>query len=374
MPHLTKEQLYSVLGLLAGLTVLSGFYYWVSPGLMKAKNWPTIITEALFFVLIFCWNTIILAHGKSSKTLCVGSMLLLVASYTDVFDNFMIQPRWEEWGIQNLFLALGAALFGLGLWYWADEKEGLMQQLQKDRDLEKAVVPKLSHDLRIPLRNVSDAAQRLEQDPDIASVPESRAALDAIRKGVREVRLQMENIVEAHWLKSGAAKLRPSIFGIAQLIDETSEEFRYHAEEKSIAIVKQCAGGEISVMGDRLKVRRIVQNLLDNAIKFCPANRKVTLDASADADQLILILRVIDEGPGISEDLMLKITQGSALTFGRGKDEDQESAGLGLSIVRDFVQMHGGRFWVEPNSPTGAQFCIALPLNAPSQAQRARAA
>jgi signal transduction histidine kinase len=369
MPTITKEHRYSVIGLLIGLIVLSGFYYSVSPGMMKTKSWPTIITEVLFFVFIFFWNAVILAHGKSSKTLCAGSVLLLIASYTDVFDNFMIQPRWEDWGIQNLSLALGAALFGLGLWHWDEEKEGLMQQLQKDRDFEKAVVPKLSHDLRIPLRSVSDAAQRLEQDPDIASVPESRAALDAIQKGVREVRLQMENIVEAHWLKSGSAKLRPTIFGIAQLMNETGDEFRYQAEEKSIAIVKQCAGGEISLLADRLKVRRIVQNLLDNALKFCGANRKVTLDASATADQLTL--RVIDEGPGISQDLMLKITQGSALTFGRGKDEDQESAGLGLSIVRDFVQLHGGRFWVEPNSPTGAQFCIALPLNAPAPAQRA---
>jgi signal transduction histidine kinase len=200
-------------------------------------------------------------------------------------------------------------------------------------------------------------------------VPASRAALDAIQKGVREVRLQMENIVEAHWLKSGAIKLRPTIFGIAQLIDETSDEFRYQAEAKSIIIVKQCAGGEISVQADRLKVRRIVQNLLDNAIKFCPDNRTVTLDASVSADRLTL--RVIDEGPGISQYLMLQIAQGTALNFGRGKDEDQESAGLGLSIVRDFVQLHGGRFWVEPNSPTGAQFCIALPLNAPAQAPRA---
>ena len=364
MPTITKEQLYTLIGSLIGVSVLSGLFYWTSPGPVKSMYWGGMILEGLFFLFILFWNVVILPHGKSSKTLCLGSLLLVVGSYADFFDNFFIQPRWEDWGIQNLSLALGAALFGLGLWHWDEEKEGLLEQLKRDRDLEKAVVPKLSHDLRIPLRNVSDAAQRLEQDPDISSVPASRAALDAIQKGVREVRLQMENIVDAHWLKSGAAKLRPTIFGIAQLMNETSDEFRYQAEEKSIAIVKQCAAGEISVLADRLKVRRIVQNLLDNAIKFCGANRKVTLDASADADQLTL--RVIDEGPGISQDLMLKITQGSALTFGRGKD--QESAGIGLGIVREFVQLHGGRFWVEPNSPTGAQFCIALPLNGATNA------
>jgi signal transduction histidine kinase len=369
MPTLTKEQRYTLLGLLIGLIVFGGLLYRISSGPVKSMYWGGTILEGFYFLFILFWNVVILPHGKSSKTLCVGSLLLLVGSYADFFDNFYLQPRWEDWGIQDLSQALGAALFGLGLWYWDKEKEALLDQLNRDRDFEKAVVPKLSHDLRIPLRSVSAAVHRLEQDPDIASVPDSRVALDAIQKGVREIHLQMENIVEAHWLKSGAAKLRPSIFGIAQLIDESANEFRYQAEEKSIAIVKQCAAGEISLMADRLKVRRIVQNLLDNAIKFCPANRTVTLDASASADQLTL--RVIDEGPGIAQDVMRQIGQGSALTFGRGKDEDQESAGLGLSIVRDFIHLHGGRFWVEPNSPSGAQFCIALPLNASAQAQRA---
>jgi signal transduction histidine kinase len=361
MPHFHREQLFSFIGIVAGLTLLSGFYYWVSPGMMKAKNWPTVVTEVLFFLFIFFWNVIILAHGKSSKTLCAGSVLLLIAAYTDLFDNFMIQPRWEDWGVQNLSLALGAGLFGLGIWCWDEEKEGLMQQLQKDREFEKAVVPKLSHDLRIPLRNVRDAAERLDTNPSVAADPKCRAALDAIQKALRDVNLQLENIVEAHWLKSRAAQLRPSTFGIAQLLDETSGEFRYQAEDRMVTIVKQCAGGEIALTADRLKVRRIIQNLLDNAIKYCAPNGKVALEASATASEVTI--RVIDEGPGISHEEMRQITQGAARTFGRGRDEDHESTGIGLSIVRDFVELHRGRFWVEANSPSGAQFCIALPLD-----------
>jgi signal transduction histidine kinase len=366
MPHFHREQLYSFIGLVGGLTVLSGFFYWVSPGMMKAKNWPTIVTEVLFFVFIFFWNVVILAHGKASKTLCAGSVLLLIAAYTDLFDNFMIQPRWEDWGVQNLSLALGAGLFGLGIWCWDEEKEGLMQQLQKDRDFEKAVVPKLSHDLRIPLRNVRDAAERLAQDPSVASDAKSRQALDTIQKALRDVNLQLENIVEAHWLKAGAAKLRSTIFGVAQLLDETRDEFRYQAEDRLVTVETHCAGGEIPVSADRLKVRRIIQNLLDNAIKYCAPNGKVTLDAGATVNEVTI--RVIDEGPGISQEEMRHITQGSARTFGRGRDEDHESAGIGLSIVRDFVQLHHGRFWVEANSPSGAQFCIALPLNGAGKA------
>jgi signal transduction histidine kinase len=358
MPSLSKEQLQTLGLLLIAAAVLGGLFYLTSPGPVKSIYWGGTIFEGLFFFFILFWNAVILPHGRSSKILCLGSLLLLLGSYADFFDNFFIQPRWQDWGVQDLSMAVGAALFGLGLWYWDEEKEALLDQIKRDRDLEKALVPKLSHDLRIPLRNVSDAVQRLDRDPDIAALPAARAPLDAIHKGVREVRLQMENIVEAHWLKSGGTKLRSSTFGIVQLFDETADEFRYQAEEKSIAIVKKCPAGEIFVMADRLRVRRIVQNLLDNAIKHCPATGTVVLAASTDAEELVL--RVIDEGRGISQELAQKITQGSALSFGR--DNEHESAGLGLSIVRDFVQMHRGRFWVEPNSPSGAQFCISLPL------------
>ena len=366
MPHLTKEQRYTVIGLLVGLTVLGGFFYWVSMGPMKIMYWGGMFFEGLLFLFILFWNVVILPHGKSSKTLCLGSLFLLVGTFADFFDNFFIQPRWQDWGLQDVSLALGAGLFLLGLRYWDEEKERLMEQLQKDRDFEKAVVPKLSHDLRIPLRNVRDAAERLEHNPEVAADAKSREALDTIQKAVRDINLQMENIVEAHWLKAGSAKLRPTIFGIAQLLDETTNEFRYQAEERSVTIVKQCAGGEISLMADRLKVRRIVQNLLDNAIKYCAPNGKVTLDASATPSEITI--RVIDEGPGIPQDQMLQISHGSLRTFGRDRDEDHESAGIGLSIVRDFVQLHGGRFWVESNSPAGAQFCIALPLNGVTKA------
>jgi signal transduction histidine kinase len=361
VPHFEKEHIYTVGGLLAVLIVFGWFLRLVSPGPMVKISWLTVFFEGLFFLFVFFWNVAILPYWQTSKTLCAGSLFLLIGSFADAFDNFFIEPRWENSGIENLLLTLGAALFGLGIWFWAEEKDRLLEQLQKDRDLEKAVVPKLSHDIRIPLRNMSDAVRRLEQDSSIQPDANWRAALDAIQRGIKDVNLQMENIVEAHWLKSGSSKLRPTIFGITQLFDETSDEFRYQAEDKSITIVKRCTAGEISLKADRLKVRRIIQNLLDNAIKFCAANGKVTVEATATPAEITV--RVCDEGRGIPEEQMLKINQGSATTFGRGNDEDQESAGLGLSIVREFVQLHGGRFWVESNSPNGARFCFALPLD-----------
>ena len=122
MPTLTKEQLYVLIGLPIGISILSGLFYWTSPGPVKSMYWGGTVLEGLFFLFILFWNVVILPHGKSSKTLFFGSLLLLVGSYADFFDNFFIQPQWQDWVIENLSLNLGAALFGLGLWYWDEEK------------------------------------------------------------------------------------------------------------------------------------------------------------------------------------------------------------------------------------------------------------
>ena len=363
-----KEHLCTVGGLLIGLIAVGSFFYAVSPGPVLKTSWLDVIFEGLFFLFVCLWNVAILPHWQSSKTLCLGSLFLLVGSYADFFDNFFIEPAWENAGIENLLLTSGAGLFALGMWFWATEKEGLLEQLRKDRDLEKALVPKLSHDLRIPLRNVSDAARRLDEEQDVAANAKRREALDAIHKGLKEINLQLENMVEAHWLKSGSARLKPTIFGIVKVLDETTDDFRYQAEERAVTIVKQCVAGEISFMADRLKVRRIVENLLDNAIKFCAPYGKVILEATATPAEITV--RVIDEGPGISQEQMHMITQGSASTFGRSIDEDHTNTGLGLSVVGDFVQLHGGRFWVEANHPSGAQFCFALPIEGLVQSKK----
>ena len=376
MQLMEKEQMYTISGLIVGLIAFAFVFYWVSPGRVETMHWPAIIFEGLFFLFIFLWNVTVLPIWQSSKTLCLGSLFLLVGSFADVFDNFFIQPRWEDWFVENLSLTLDAGLFGWGIWLGVKEKEGLLEQLQKDRDLEKSVVPKLSHDLRIPLRNAMSMVRRLEDDPEVPPDSRWRESLDIILRGLKEVDLLLENLVDAHWLKSGKAELRPAVFDLAQLLDETCGTFQNLADHKAITIVKDFPQLEMMLEADRIKVMRILQNLLDNAIKFCFTGGKVTVRAT-EADGEITV-RVSDEGPGLAQDqtdrfmqgVTLRLTLGAAAS-GRGTERAPESYGIGLKVVKEFVDLHGGRFWFEPNSPTGAQFYFTLPRSAGRKEKRA---
>lgn len=356
-----KEQIRTILKLIIGLTVLACFLYWVSPGWKQTVDWRAVVFEALFFLFVFIWNVAVLDHWKTSRVLCVGSLLLGVGGFADVYDEFLIQPGWVDWYLEDPAEALGAGLIAWGMWLGVKEKEQLLEQLQKERDFEASVVPKLAHDLRVPLGNVLGMVGRLEKDPRVSSDSGWREGLYFIWRGLKGMNLLMENILETHRLKSGTAELKPTIFALAQLLNETSEDFYYQAENKAITIVKDCAQGDVMLTADRIKVMRILQNLLDNAIKFSFNGGKVTLKATAaDGD---ITVRVMDEGPGLAPDQISAIMQGAPITTKREAEETSESFGIGLKVVREFVQLHRGRFWIEPNSPTGAQFCFTLPRN-----------
>jgi len=148
-----------------GLAALGFFLYWVSPGWNATADWRGIVFEALLFLFIFFSNLVVLPHWKSARTLCLGLLLFLIGTFTDVHDEFFIQPRWVNMVIEDPMHAIGASLIGLGIWFWVKERERLLEQLQKERDFEAALIPKLSHDLRAPLNNLMGMASVADEDP-----------------------------------------------------------------------------------------------------------------------------------------------------------------------------------------------------------------
>ncbi|MGH7766513.1 MAG: sensor histidine kinase, partial [Candidatus Binatia bacterium] len=75
-----------------------------------------------------------------------------------------------------------------------------------------------------------------------------------------------------------------------------------------------------------------------------------------------ITIRVMDEGPGVPPELLSPLfDEATAAPRRESEEADAEGFGLGLKVVREFVRLHGGRFWIEPNAPHGAQFCFSLP-------------
>lgn len=356
-----KRKLPIISGLIIGLVALGYLLYLISPGWKETVDWRGIVFEALLLLFVFSWNLVILPHWQSTKTLCLGSLLFLIASFTDVHDEFFIQPLWVNMFIEDPTGALGAGLIGLGIWFWVREKEHLLDQLQKERDFEASLIPKLSHDLRVPLTNLFGMTSVAEEDPKFFDDPNRRQEyLDVMWRGAKEMNLLIDNILETHRLKSGKVELNPSTIPLVSLLDEICKDFQYQVKKKELTIVQDCLDQKLTLEADRVKVMRIIQNLLTNATRFSPPGGKITLKTSCENGAATI--RVMDEGPGISTDQIATIMQGGPLPAKKAAEGGGESFGIGLKVVKEFVLLHGGRFWVEPNSPKGAQFCFTLPL------------
>jgi two-component system sensor histidine kinase KdpD len=128
------------------------------------------------------------------------------------------------------------------------------------------------------------------------------------------------------------------------------------------------------VLADPIHLQRVLINLLDNAAKYSPAGRPISIHASVESGAVVL--RVADEGAGVPARERRRIFG----RFQRGEAADvahAPGAGLGLAIARELLAAQGARLWVEPNRPCGSVFAVSLPVDAeqaPWQATSKRAA
>jgi two-component system NtrC family sensor kinase len=135
------------------------------------------------------------------------------------------------------------------------------------------------------------------------------------------------------------------------------ESLRGQADEKRLTMEVELPEGLPMVTGDPVRLRQMIGNLLENAIKYTPEEGVVRIEAEAEDDQVIL--RVIDTGPGIPPADQPYLFD----RFYRASNvpEDTTGTGLGLSIVKSIVESHDGRIWVESRLGEGTTFTVVLP-------------
>ena len=139
-----------------------------------------------------------------------------------------------------------------------------------------------------------------------------------------------------------------------------AEENRIYAESKGIAL--ECrvpAGAPLVAEADGNRIRDALDNLVNNAIKFSPPDRSVWVSLERAGDRILF--RVKDQGPGLTEEDK-KLVFGLYQRLSAQPTGNEFSTGLGLSIVKQRIELHGGRVWVDSRPGEGATFNIELPI------------
>jgi signal transduction histidine kinase len=163
-------------------------------------------------------------------------------------------------------------------------------------------------------------------------------------------------------IESGTMDLNVSEFSIQTFIDEVTKSLLPLAEVKEITIETHIADDQLIVAADRDKIAQILTNLIGNAIKFIPVSGNIDIKVTAAVNDNVTI-SVCDNGPGLSAEESRKIfdrfVQGEIF-----KGEGYHGTGLGLTIAKNLVELHGGKIWLETSLDNGCQFHFTIPVSA----------
>jgi PAS domain S-box-containing protein len=239
------------------------------------------------------------------------------------------------------------------------ELSALTERLARVHDYRERLLGELSHDLRAPLNVVITRTERLMRDRVTESV---RNQLAGIRIAALDSLEQVNDMLEQVKADHGETRLELVDADLARAVRTVSEQFLPLALDRDIALEVE-APEKLTARFDVERVSRIVSNLLANAIRHVPPHGRIRCWLTA-ADG-IASLEIADSGPGVPQEHRERV-------FGRhrsGLDGDGRSsgpgAGLGLAIVREFTELHGGEISLSEAPEGGALFTVTLPLRPP---------
>jgi signal transduction histidine kinase len=225
--------------------------------------------------------------------------------------------------------------------------------------LKDAFVENVSYELRSPLTNIIGFADLLATESGTLN-DRQKAYIDYIRASSVTLGVLIDNILDLASVDAGIAELRPELLDVAGLVDKAraglSATFPEISGEKPINLVVDIDDALPPFIADGTRIVQVLYNLLSNAARFSPPGGEIRLTVSHRAERMLFVIE--DEGPGLTDEMKSAILTRLDTPGAAGR---QRGAGLGLSIVRTFVNLHGGTITAEKRDPRGSRITVNLP-------------
>jgi heavy metal sensor kinase len=220
----------------------------------------------------------------------------------------------------------------------------------------KRFVADASHELRTPLTILRGELENLVDDARLA--PETRDRVGSLLEEVERLSKIVERLFALSRLDAGEAQAEWVAFDLGELARTTCEQMSLLAEDKRISITCD-PPPTVTVNGDRARMKEVVVNLLDNAIKYTPEGGAIHLKVGTVEGRAVL--EVADTGIGIPPEAVAHVFD-RFFRVDRVRSREHGGAGLGLSIVKSICNAHGGEVAVESAVGRGSRFRVKLPL------------
>ncbi len=316
--------------------------------------------------LVFFFGILIAAIGENFLQIIMGSLVAGIFSVVLIPASRGAAIVLDGNTLLRIPLIFGAALlYG----YLADQvkrERRKMAELEESRrkqlSLKDQLLSNVSHELRTPLTAVYQFVTLLLDGIPGALNPDQKEYLEIALRNVKQLQTMVRDLLDTARVDAGKIAVHMRGVSLYRIVHETIGSFLTDARAGSIEISEDIPDPLPFLHADPNRLKQILTNLLDNALKFTPKGGSITVRARVcEEDDSFIRVSVQDTGCGIAPDHAEKI-------FDRLYQEEQALAtnrkglGLGLHIAKELVLRHGGRIWVESELKKGSTFHFTLPV------------
>jgi signal transduction histidine kinase len=237
--------------------------------------------------------------------------------------------------------------------------------LQRERDLlartqrqKDELMTLIVHDLKSPLASLVPNVRFIFRDPGLS--PDTYLAAIDIGEAAEAMSRLVMNLLDLSRSEDGSFTLTLASIDLASLLDDVRRSVLRRTQDNGIRIVARAAPNLSAIVGDRTVLRRVLENLVDNAIKHSPIDGEISLNARQTEEAIEMDVR--DEGPGIPVEARSRIFEKYVQLDKERENAAHVGRGIGLTFCKIAIEAHGGSIDVEDNLPQGTVFRVRLPL------------
>ncbi len=313
----------------------------------------------IIFSIVALLPLVLLARkgDQSAKIGLISAGIMFAGAVLSLLDAQGIIPSNS---LTRNSLQFGTVIFSGVLFYGLFDKINTIrvakQRMEELNELKSRFFANISHEFRTPLTLMMGP---LKQVADRTDDPENRELLQmAHRNAYRQLQL-VNQLLDLSKLDAGKMELRASREDFIPFLKGAAHAYESLARERNIDLTVTCPDGEMPLYFNRDKMEKICYNLLSNAFKFTPPGGHIAVGLQKVNDKAVLT--VADTGIGISEERLPNIFD-RFFQAGSEKNEVQEGSGIGLTLVHELVQLHGGTIAVKSSPGKGTTFTLEFPL------------
>ena len=233
------------------------------------------------------------------------------------------------------------------------------EELTKANEVKSEFIALMSHELQTPLTSIIAYSEILMQQG--AEVPEASEYLFDIYQSAHHLLDLITDLLDFSKIEQNKLNLHPSFFEFSEITTVLENIFRPLIQNNNLQLSIEVPSYLPVIEADKNKIKQALMNLLSNAIKFTPLGGRIHLQAGYDKDKEEILVSISDTGRGIEADKLNQIFN-KFFQVNSGTNREFGGLGLGLTVTKQMIELHGGTIWVESVLGKGSTFHFTLPI------------